>query len=54
MKKEEGNEDIIDVEELIISTSLELEALIEMLIEKKVITKEEILKKMKSIAKNID
>ena len=54
MKKEGKNEDIIDVEELIISTSLELEALIEVFIEKKLITKEEVLNKMKNIVKKID
>ena len=54
MGKEAESEDIIDLEELAISTSLELEALIEILVEKKAITKDEVLKKMKSIVKEIE
>lgn len=54
MGKEIEHEEPIDLEELLISTTFELEAVVEILIEKKLITKEEILTKMKKISKEID
>lgn len=54
VKKEVDNEEIFNLEELAISTSLELEALIEILAEKKIITKEEMINKMKNLAKLIE